>query len=211
MTYPTVSNVGRTFAGVVGVGAVANVISHGAVAAKVTAVAGPTAAMLLGPVGLLATGAIALVGGLFAWLSRRNEVTDRAAVLYYESRVKAEAEVDVEVPPVVKTKGLDVDLTEDDGTTTFKGDQETIDAVMSNVESQADTLAANLAGQLKTAGMVVKPDPKDVTPAVVEESLRRRGQGFLQPRETPRTRWTMRTSALKRDASHARDAEPISA
>ena len=212
ITHPMVSNVGRTYAGVVGVCAVTNVITGGAVAAKVAATAGPTIAMVLGPVGLLATGAIALVGGLLAWLFKRDEVLDQAAVLYYESRVKIEAEVEVKAPPAARTEMLEVDLTEEDGTSKFKGGTETIDIVSATPESQADLLAANMSAQLKANGMKAKPLPGEVTPEVIKEALRLEGKAVLQANgEYAKNKMdTMRT--LLRSGDHPMPVmEPISA
>lgn len=81
ITSKTASTVGRATAGVLGAGTLLNVVTKGAVVSKavgISATLGKVAGIAFGPAGLLVTGAVALLGGLGAWLFRRNEVTERA-------------------------------------------------------------------------------------------------------------------------------------
>jgi hypothetical protein len=180
ITSPTASAVGRTFAGVVGVAGIANVMTQGAVAAKVAVVAGPGAAMLLGPVGLLATGVVALVGGLFSWLFRKEEVMDRAADIWEADEAKKAAKVAVSeatIDPVVSTEGLTVDLTAAGGAV-IRGDADAVAAVMADPEAQREVLRNAKAAQA-AAKANGKPDPKLVTNDVIKEALRLEGKAML--------------------------------
>lgn len=88
MTTKFASNPGRIVAGTLGIFGVANLISRGAVASHMVGYGAAKFALLLGPIGLLATAAVAVVGGLFAWLFRRQEVDARAYEMLTEAHTK---------------------------------------------------------------------------------------------------------------------------
>jgi len=79
MTSKVPSRVGRTTAGALGLATAINVATKGAVAAKVATIpaVGAAVSTVFGPVGLLVTGAVAVVGGVAGWLFRRKDVEAR--------------------------------------------------------------------------------------------------------------------------------------
>lgn len=90
MTTKGVSTVGRIGAGVMGLGTIANLATHGAVAAQAAALPyiGGVTGLAFGPIGLLVTAGIALVGGLFSFLFRKDQVMERMEEIELEASAK---------------------------------------------------------------------------------------------------------------------------
>lgn len=212
ITNATTSTFGRVFAGVAGVAGLANIATKGAVAAKVSTVVGAKAALLLGPVGLLATGAIALLGGLFAWLFRKEEVMERAYDIYTEAEEKKVAKAVISEAVIAPTaiENLTVDLTADGGAV-ISGDADAVAAVMADPEAQRQVLRNAKEAQIK-ARPNGKPDPSLVTPAAVAEALRLEGTATANADGTfSKTQSDRMRKLLQNGQRPLPVAEPISA
>lgn len=152
MTSRTASVIGRSFAGIVGVSAVANILTKGAVAAKVTASAGAKAAALLGPTGLLATAVVGIVGGLAAWFFRRAEVNAR-------------------MQEIADENSLTVDMTEDGGVRA-KGGKKRVSDLLNDPKAAAEARAAKEAEELLENNAMPRIPLEEITDEMVMESFR---------------------------------------
>jgi hypothetical protein len=189
VTSKTASTVGRSYAGVLGVAGVANIATKGAVAAKAVSVLGPKAALLFGPVGLVATAVVGAVAGLFAWLFRRNEVATRA----YELLVPEEDKI-VKMENVQTTEKGDLifDLTNDGGAD-IEGPSEMVDAVMSDPAAQAEAIMNAKLDQLKAAGLLPVDDTMIIAALVEEQKATPKADGTFAKGQMDRMRRLLRT------------------
>lgn len=188
MTTQGVSTVGRIAAGGMGLATVANIATHGAVAAHAATlpIIGPMSGLAFGPMGLLVTGGIALLGGLFAWFFKRDAVNARLVEIEkaaYEKRIVAEAEAAArgearavaDAKVITTESGLTIKFIEkEDGNHqfAFHGNAETLQTLRDNPEALQELIEADYTSRTEKLGGTVPLALEDITDEMVLESFK---------------------------------------